>query len=217
MSSRTRRTLVATAPGGIEVTEQTAGKYDTAGLIQRTDGSWVIAAHGTSRDSVYNRTHAMYNRGDYLAMHVADLVEQTAPVIRAYFGTHQALVETAYTPGTHEGLSESELRTVLYAAGASLDHMRSGISVAASHPGEKGHAGVQLGAGIASVSYNGASFSVKLPAGWYSAGFRHVEASRSYLRTLARCGFTAVAVRHGDQVADFQLSEIIKSMGARSK
>lgn len=92
-------TLVATAPDGTEVTRKTSGKYDTAGLIQRRDGTWFIAAWGWSWDSVYNRTHIRYNRGDYLAMHISALVEQTAPVLREYCGTHDVYILACYTPG----------------------------------------------------------------------------------------------------------------------
>ena len=99
MSSRPVRTLVATAPDGTEVTQKTSGSYDTAGLIQARDGHWFIAAHGWSHESVYNRTHVRYNRGDYQAMHVSGLVEQTAPVIRDYCGTHDTYVIACFTPG----------------------------------------------------------------------------------------------------------------------
>lgn len=101
MAGRTRRTLVATAPGGTDVRMQTAGDYAIAGLIQRSDGTWFIAAKGfRSTASVYNRTHAIYNRGDYKAMHVSDLIEETAPVLREYFGTHAIVLEEAFRPGS---------------------------------------------------------------------------------------------------------------------
>lgn len=111
MGSRASRTLVATAPDGTEVTRETSGSYDTAGLLQAADGHWLIAAHGWSRNSVYNRTHARYNRGSYQAMHVSDLVEQTAPVIREYFGTHAVRITSYFCGG--------QWRDVLAADGSS--------------------------------------------------------------------------------------------------
>jgi hypothetical protein len=217
MSSRARRTLVATAPDGTEVTEQTSGNYDIAGLIQHEGGSWVIAAHGTSRASVQNRTSTLYNRGSYQAMHVSDLVELTVPVIREYFGTHHGLiVDAAYSSGTHEGLGESDARAVLYAAGASLDHMAGAIRQAMDHPGEKGHAGVQGSSGIIGISYSGGELTLeRVVPDWYFIGLVGASATRSYLRHIARCGWTSVAIRHGERVADFQVSEIVKSMNAR--
>lgn len=218
MGSRARKTVAVMAPGGGEVTSQTSGHWDTAGIIQKADGTWFIAAWGNSHSSVYNRTHAKYNRDpSFKAMHVGDLTEVTAPLIREYFGTHQVTIESAYSPGAHEDLSENDLRTVLYAAGASLDHMRGSVLVAMDHPGKRGHAGVQLASGIAGVSYAGGKFSLeRLPAGWYSTGIKGVPASRSFLRQLARSGYTAIAFRGGSRIADFQASELLKSMNART-
>lgn len=213
MGSRTARTLVATAPDGTEVTQQTSGSYDTAGLLQAADGRWFIAAHGWSRDSVYSRVHARYNRGDYRAMHVTDLIEQTAPVVRLYFGTHSVSVNSVYSPGTHEGLSENDLRAVLLAAGASLSELDGVARVAMGRPGEKGHASVQVSDGIASVSYADGHFSVEMPAGW-----RRIQwhgAGRSALRQLLRLGWTGVAFAYLGRVADFEASELVKSMNAR--
>lgn len=97
--SGTKRTLVALAPDGTEVTQQTSGNYSVAGLIQRESGSWFIAAHGNSWASVKSRTSAMYGRGCYRQMHVADLREVTAPVVREYFGTHNVTVISLFREG----------------------------------------------------------------------------------------------------------------------
>lgn len=99
MSGRTRRTMVITAPDGTEVTEVTAGGYTVAGVIRNDHGQWHIAAHGYSLDSVYNRTHALYNKGSYQAMYVGDLIEKTAPVISKYFGTHDLHLSQIFIPG----------------------------------------------------------------------------------------------------------------------
>ena len=132
MSSRTRRTLVVTAPDGTEVTEQTSGGYDTAGIVQGADGTWRLVAHGWSHASVYDRTHARYNRGDNRAMHVGDLVEQTAPIVREYFGTHDVYISQMFTPangwmtGLRRKAGRSDLRQL----------QRDGItSVAIKHGG----------------------------------------------------------------------------------
>jgi hypothetical protein len=216
MSSRARRTMVATAPDGTEVTEQTSGNYDTAGLIQHEGGTWVIAAHGTSHSSVYNRTSTLYNRGCYKSMHVSDLVEQTAPVLREYFGTHQVTVDSAYSSGTHEGLGESDARAVLYAAGASLDHMSSAIRQAMDHPGQKGHTGVQCSGGIVGISYDGGKLTLeRVVPSWYSRGIEGSHATRSFLRKVAAAGWTSVNVSYGSRLAEFQVAEVIRSMSAR--
>jgi hypothetical protein len=96
MSSRTRRTLVATTSDGSEVTEKTSGNYSIAGLIQGEDGTWRIVARGWSWDSVKKRTSTMYGRGCYRAMHVSDLIEQTAPMIREYYGAHYVVIDALY-------------------------------------------------------------------------------------------------------------------------
>ena len=98
MSSRTARNLVITAPDGTDVIKRTSGGYDTAGIIQHENGSWALAAQGWSHESVYNRTHAIYNRGCYKTMHIGPLHEQTAPVIRKYFGNHAVYIESVFTP-----------------------------------------------------------------------------------------------------------------------
>lgn len=107
MSSRTARNLVITAPDGTDVIRRTSGGYDTAGIIQNENGSWSLVANGWSHESVYNRTHARYNRGTYKAMHVGSLHEQTAPGIRAYFGGHAVRITQVFQPGT--GWSEMKL------------------------------------------------------------------------------------------------------------
>jgi hypothetical protein len=210
MSSRASRTLVATAPDGTEVTQKTSGSYDTAGLLQAADGHWLIAAHGWSRQSVYDRTHARYNRGDYRAMHVSDLVEQTAPVIREYFGTHTVGVRSVYSTGTHEGLTETELREVLHVAGATMADVDAAARVAREHPGAT--ADVHAAGAIAVITYDGGSFSVRIPAKWYNA---RSHAGRSQLRYLARHGWTGIAFSYLGRVADFTTEELVKSMSAR--
>jgi hypothetical protein len=208
--------MVIEAPGGAQVTEETSGNWDTAGIIQKADGTWFIAAHGCSRASVYDRTHARYNRGhDYLAMHVGALREATAPVVRDYFRTHAVVISSLYSPGIHQGLSEHEVRGVLRVFGANSAHVDGTVLVARDHPGEEGHAGVWAAGAIASVSYADGKFAVKVPAGW-----RPVPgwvAGRWFLRRLAREGWTAVAFRQGDRVADFQVDQLLKSMNARTK
>lgn len=213
MGSRASRTLVATAPDGTEVTQETSGSYDTAGLLQAADGHWLIAARGWSRNSVYNRAHARYNRGDYQAIHVSDLTEQTAPVVRAYFGTHAVAVDQVYGPGTHQGLTEAQLREVLRIAGANMEHADGVALVARNHPGEEGHAGIRTGSGsMASISYADGKFSLAMPGGWHR--FRSM-AGRQALRHLARHGWTTVAFAHAGRVADFQVSELLESMKGR--
>jgi hypothetical protein len=98
MSSRSPRVLVVIAPDGTEVTERTSGSYTVAGIVQNEDGSWWIAAHGNSWDSVKSRTSMRYGRGSYKQMHVAELRERTAPVLRDYFGTHAVRVISWYHP-----------------------------------------------------------------------------------------------------------------------
>jgi hypothetical protein len=100
-SSPTRilKTLVIVAPDGTEVTERTSGGYDTAGIIQDYDGKWHLAAHGWSRDSVWKRTRTQQDRSQCRTMHVGQLYEQTAPVIREYFGTHQVFIYACFIPG----------------------------------------------------------------------------------------------------------------------
>ena len=217
MSSRTRKTLVATAPDGTEATEQTSGGYTVAGLIQSTSGQWFIARHGNSWDSVKNRTSALYHRGYYKAMHVSDLIEVTAPVVREYFGTHAVSVTSVYRPGSYEKLTEKALRDILLWAGATSSHVDSAILVAMDRPGKKGHAGVQASHGIVGISYDeDGSYGLNLHrSGWEPAGGSRPAGCHA-LRQMAREGVTAFEVRGpGGRTADFQAPEVLKSMNAR--
>lgn len=97
--ARTMKTLVITAPDGTEVTERTSGGYDTAGIVQDYKGKWHLAAHGWSRDSVWKRTRMQQDRSRCRTMYVGQLYEETAPVIREYFGTHQVRIHEYFVPG----------------------------------------------------------------------------------------------------------------------
>lgn len=221
MSSRTRTTLVATAPDGTEVTEETSGGYTVAGLIQNESGQWFIARHGFSYDSVRSRTSMLYGRGYYRTWHMADLIEVTAPILREYFGTHNVSITSVWWPPVWENLTEAALRGILCdGLRATPSDVDGAILVARDRQGRTGHAGVQVAEGIAEVSYgNDGTFSVKLPDG--TSGWKPVKGSRpagkQALRALAREGVTAIEVRGpGGRTADFQMTEIVKSLNARS-
>lgn len=107
MSGRTRRTMIARA-FSTEVEYQTAGNYDTAGVIQYTkDGKLYryVAAVGTSARSVARRAEKRLRQvrpetlpSDYPYMvEVVSLREVTAPVVREYFGTHTVFVTGLFT------------------------------------------------------------------------------------------------------------------------
>lgn len=221
-STRTRKTLVATAPDGTEVTEQTAGGYTVAGLIQRTDGTWVIAAHGHSEKSVKSRTSMLYGRGYYKAFHVTALIEVTAPVLREYFGTHAIGIDQVFRTGSYTGLSEEALRAILdrecatrYHGDAIREAVEQGTTVVST-----------INDGPATIRHEDGTFSMEVKGGWYytwqgEADYTVIDhpllaAGRSVLRQIARDGWTAISVRHGDRTADFQVSEILKSLNARS-
>lgn len=91
--------MVITAPDGTEVTERTSGDYDTAGIVQDYDGKWHLAAHGWSRNSVWKRTRTQQDRQRGKTMYVGLLLEETAPAIREYFGTHQVYISEYFLPG----------------------------------------------------------------------------------------------------------------------
>lgn len=169
MSSRTRKTLVITAPDGTDVTEVTAGDYSVAGIIQGEDGRWRIVAHGYAHNSVANRTRAMYNRGSYRTMHTGLLREVTAPVIRDYFGTHAVTVDKVFRSTLPPDQQDSMLS-----------------------PG----------------------WIMACDAGYVPENTT-MAAGRSILRMLAKDGWEAVSIYAGGRLADFQMSEILKSMNAR--
>lgn len=167
--SGTQRILVITAPDGTEVTKKTAGKYDTAGIVRNDRDQWHIVAVGTSEDSVRSRTRTLYGRGCYRQMFVGQLHEQTAPVIRDYFGGHRVAIDSLYRPDLDPALRD--------------DMMQPGWT----RPWSAG----------------------------YTTPNHFAQAGRTMLRKLAKDGWTAVAVRQGGRVADFQIDEILKSMNAR--
>ena len=95
----TSRTVVAYAPGGIEVAYDTAAKWDVAGLVRNEQGAWHLAAHGFSWESVRNRTSAYYSRSPHATeWAVAALWEATAPLIAGYFGSHRVVIASVFTP-----------------------------------------------------------------------------------------------------------------------
>jgi flavin-binding protein dodecin len=107
--SRTRKTMIARAFGA-EVEYVTAGDYDTAGVVQYTRGGQFyryIAAVGTSAKSVEQRARAALRKArpetlpsDYpYLVEVVRLREQTAPVVREYFGTHTVFITGFFTEG----------------------------------------------------------------------------------------------------------------------
>jgi hypothetical protein len=88
------------APDGTEVVYETAGKWDTAGIVQHADGKWSLAAHGFSAPSVRQRTITRYHRyGGLRAFEVTRIWETTAPVVREYFGSHRVWIHEVFTPG----------------------------------------------------------------------------------------------------------------------
>lgn len=97
--SRTARKLIVQAPDGTDVTLTTSGGYDVAGIIKAGDGTWALAAKGSSWESVTSRTRTRLNRS-YTAvnMHVGPLFEETAGAIREYYGTHAVRVTAVFTP-----------------------------------------------------------------------------------------------------------------------
>ena len=219
MRGRTRKTLVATAPDGTEVTEQTSGGYTVAGLIQHEGGQWFIARHGSSWDSVRSRTSALYGRGYYKAWHVADLIEVTAPIVREYFGTHNVSITATWREAIYTGLTETALRGIVCDGLRVFPrHVDGVILTAREHPGTW-DAGIQAAGGIAAIRYEDGTVSLELrgiKAGWQNvSGSR--PAGRASLRDLACEGVTAVEVRGpGGRTANFQMPEIIKSMNARN-
>lgn len=113
--SRAQRNLVVYAPDGTAVVIRTAGNYDVAGIIRLPRGEWVKAAVGWSWDSVSKRTRASCYVNGCTEMHVGMLHEETAPVIRAYFGTHDVRVAATFTPGSGwlDGLRQSAGKSAL--------------------------------------------------------------------------------------------------------
>lgn len=99
MSGRAARNLYVYAPDGTPVVIRTAGTYDVAGIIRLPRGEWVKAAVGWAWDSVKNRAKASCYIHNGTEMHVGMLYEETAPVIREYFGTHAVRVVARFTPG----------------------------------------------------------------------------------------------------------------------
>jgi len=97
----TRKNMIARASDGTEVVLRTAGGYDTAGLIRRPDGTWYIAAQGNSAESVRKRTRAAVNRyhGGSAPIEVRPLHEETAPMVRDYFGTHDVRITSCFHGG----------------------------------------------------------------------------------------------------------------------
>ena len=99
MSSRTSRTVVTYAPGGVEVAWDTSAGYDVAGLLQYRNGGWGRVQHGFSWEAVRSRTVASYHRSpSSTAFAVAAIWEATAPVIREYFGSHRVVIDSVFTP-----------------------------------------------------------------------------------------------------------------------
>src|SRR5580698_1055073 len=62
MSSRTARTMIAYPQPDQPVELKTRGSYSHAGLVFQQDGSWEMAAHGTSPRSVERRAKASAGR-----------------------------------------------------------------------------------------------------------------------------------------------------------
>jgi hypothetical protein len=106
MSSRTARTMIAYPQPDQPVELRTRGSYSHAGLVFQQDGSWEMAAHGTSPRSVERRAKASAGRqyaGRAQALVnsmvcVTPLWEATAPAVAEYFGHHRVTVIAVFRP-----------------------------------------------------------------------------------------------------------------------
>jgi hypothetical protein len=84
---------------GVEVSWKTSAKYDMSGFI-KTPVTWFHAEHGTSHEAVKSRTRARYNRHPTATeWAVRYSYEETAPVVREYFGTHAVTISQVFFPG----------------------------------------------------------------------------------------------------------------------
>lgn len=97
MSSK--RKVAFYAPDGTEVTYETSGKWDTAGIVEHPGGSWSLVANGFSPDAVRKRTVAYYRSHRLMGFAVTPIWEATAPVVREYFGSHRVRIGCVWIPG----------------------------------------------------------------------------------------------------------------------
>ncbi len=111
-----------------EVIYETSAKWDTAGMVLNRNGSWGLAAHGFSPDSVRRRTIAYANRTtatDIIGWCVTPIYEVTAPIVREYFGSHRVRIASAFYPGegwrnVSEPASRAAIRRLIAGGAGSL-------------------------------------------------------------------------------------------------